>query len=708
MSMRLAFPRTSAAYPNLMPWDDPFDWADGRSRAAAIRLADMQVRFATLGVREFLTFCDAVGDDISETTPPAVADALPDAIDAFRQLFSAMPMGITQAHGMLGDCYGWTMWSLMRGCDRRGRVFDGLWSAVLYPEGIPADYWVLVSRNIPRWSAALFLLARKFGGLDVPARAIADRCWQHSFNLMNAGGDLDECMSALILLANWASNANEPQAERWVRILQGLWDKQIPDSVRAQLGILMISPAHRFTGRDPQSWANEVLEGWSHLLTEHLLVQVLATSVRDAQDWLAKRERILTAISDLAGDYHATAEDRTAALQALESRVSILHPLIYWLTEFGEISDLLDVLGAWYVDEGRSCDDDVLFVGAGHRHGVAYVWREGRLIIERSAEEATFDHVLDAASAAQRDYHRSTAVGDVIPKIDLNRMGQPDEIAAPAFEEAVRRHYEPSRLAEAIGDYRPRSMLVMPSTPVPLAAMLATEAGIPLACEASMRSAEPDRPIRRLSLWPGTTFHAGFEVEAVTRVAERAGWEIAVHDAVDDADAFLAFYADDDADVLWVSGHGEHSPYRLGESGLVIGNGLVTADQLAGVRRRGGDRRLLVLNVCSGAATQVRGGIARVGLSQELVTPQQQVVAHLWPIGMYAGLAFGAKLALELAAVPPADALARTVSGLRAPDTLRAELRRELGDDLEIHRRLEGQDEQVGSVLSWGAPVLLT
>lgn len=708
MSMRLAFPRTSALFPRLMPWDDPFDWADGRSRAAAIRLADMQVRFATLGVKQFLTFCDAVADDITEMTPPAVPDALPDAIDAFRQLFSAMPMGITQAHGMLGDCYGWTMWSLMRHCDRRGRVFDGLWSAVLYSEGIPADYWALVSRNIPRWAAALFLLARKFGGLDVPARAIADRCWQHSFDLMNGEGDLDDCMSALVLLANWASNADEPQAERWVRILLGLWDKPIPDSVRAQLAMLMISPAHRFTGRDPQSWANEVLELWSHLLTDHLLIQVLATSVRDAKDWLAKRERILIAISSLAREYHATAEDRTAALQALESRVGILHPLIYWLTEFGEIADLLDVLGAWYVDGGRSCDDDVLFVGAGHRHGVAYIWREGRLIIDRAADEATFDHVLATASAAQRDYHRSSAVGDAIPAIDLTRMGEPDESAAPAFERAVRKHYEPNRLGEALGRYRPRSMLVMPSTPVPLAAMLATEAGIPLACEASMRRAEPERPIRRLSLWPGSTYHAGFEVGAVKSVAERAGWEIVVHDAVDDADAFLAFYADPEADVLWVSGHGEHSPYRLSDSGLVIGDCLVTADQLSGLTRHGGGRRLLVLNVCSGAATQVRGGIARVGLSQELATPQQQVVAHLWPIGMYAGLAFGAKFALELAAVPPATALARTVSGLKAPDALRAELRRELGEDLEIHRRIENQDSQIGSVLSWGAPVLLT
>lgn len=119
-------------------------------------------------------------------------------------------------------------------------------------------------------------------------------------------------------------------------------------------------------------------------------------------------------------------------------------------------------------------------------------------------------------------------------------------------------------------------------------------------------------------------------------------------------------------------------------------------------------QRLLVLNICSGAATQFHGGIARVGLSQELVGPSQQVIAHLWPIGVFAGLAFGAKLGLELAAVSVDDAYGRTVEAMRAPAALRAELIARLGDDIGIHRRIEFQDEQVGNMLSWGAPVLLT
>jgi hypothetical protein len=148
----------------------------------------------------------------------------------------------------------------------------------------------------------------------------------------------------------------------------------MPDANRAQIGIVMMSPAHRFTGRDPQEWADEMLGRWSHVLIEHMELQVLAASLRTIEDWRDRRDRILASAVELSRSYREqSGDDETVALQALESRVSIIHPLIWFLTERGEVDDVLDVLGAWYEGRRANCDGDVLFVASGHMNGVEVI-----------------------------------------------------------------------------------------------------------------------------------------------------------------------------------------------------------------------------------------------------------------------------------------------------------------------------------------------
>jgi hypothetical protein len=289
--------------------------------------------------------------------------------------------------------------------------------------------------------------------------------------------------------------------------------------------------------------------------------------------------------------------------------------------------------------------------------------------------------MMAAASLAQRDFHRVGGMGDQFPAIAHDRLGQPNEAAGQEFEAAVRAHFGPGRLRNALPQgTAARSLLAIPALPVPIGALVALETDAAVAQEVGLRQAPPDRPIRRVAIWPGSTMHAGFEVEALERVAAQAGWHLEIGTDGDDPEAFVRFYEQAEADLLWVIGHGEHSPYRLDESGLAISEGLVGAEALRRIPA-GGGRRLLVLNVCSGAAIQVHGGTARIGFSHELTTPEQQVIAHLWPIGMYTGLAFGAKLALELARVPVADAYRSSVRGLAQPGSLCDELVALLGGD---------------------------
>lgn len=710
MTMRDLFPRTSAAYPEYQDWDRDFDWNSIESRGQALQLIVLQERFFQYGPEAFFKYCGTVADDLGELAKVDEDSELADTIDEFRFLFGVQPTVVALELGLLGDCYGWIMWTLARECDRHGRVFDIHWRFVLPGTRAAPDYHQLSLLYLPRWTEAFFILARKFGGLDAIATAIADRCWRACLDGYDVGADADECFAGLVSLADWAVNTNADQAKLWVLTLAGMWDEQITDEMRARLGILLITEAHRYTDRDFQGWANELLDNWRHILPEHLLLQVLAASVRSREDWLARRDEIIEATRELACFYRDRAPDPVTALQSLESRIPIIHPLIYSLTEHGTVDDLLDLLGAWYVaPDGRSCDGDVLVVATAHRHGVGYIWPGGRLIIRREDEQGSFDRMMHAASLAQRDYHRVGGVGDNFPQIDLHRLGEPDEAAGPEFEAAVRAHFDPAQLAAALPPgAASRSILSVPALPVPIGALLAKETDAPVAQEVSLKQALAERPIRRVAVWPGSTLHAAFEVEAIERVASQAGWELDIGENGDDADAFVRFYERVDADMLWVIGHGEHSPYRLEESGLAIGDGLIAAEALKRIPTDAGGRRLLVLNVCSGAATQVRGGMARVGLSHELATPEQQVIAHLWPIGMYTGLAFGAKLALELANGTIADAYRATIRGLADPAALCDELVERLGADLGIHQRIAHQQAQIGNVLSWGAPVLLT
>src|SRR5687768_13090713 len=82
------FPRTSAAYPDLMPWDGPFDWADPASKAMAIMLIQLQDRFAFEGQREFLDYCGAIGEDVGAMVEDRAVGYEPDTVDEYRLLFA--------------------------------------------------------------------------------------------------------------------------------------------------------------------------------------------------------------------------------------------------------------------------------------------------------------------------------------------------------------------------------------------------------------------------------------------------------------------------------------------------------------------------------------------------------------------------------------------------------------------------------------------
>jgi hypothetical protein len=126
-----------------LDWDQPLDWSDAASRARILGLVIAQRRAAEAGMDRFLAFCDAVANDVGGLVPVDETSVAADTVDQFRFLFGLLPIELTLAHGRNGDCYGWVMWTLARGCDRRGRVFDVYWS-FFPPDSLgAADYRTL-------------------------------------------------------------------------------------------------------------------------------------------------------------------------------------------------------------------------------------------------------------------------------------------------------------------------------------------------------------------------------------------------------------------------------------------------------------------------------------------------------------------------------------------------------------------------------------
>jgi hypothetical protein len=316
-----------------------------------------------------------------------------------------------------------------------------------------------------------------------------------------------------------------------------------------------------------------------------------------------------------------------------------------------------------------------------------------------------------ASGKALGTYYRGTD-GDHAPEAyEGFRFDIVNAEASWLLEDTMKAHYNFEALAEHLPiGWTPRSVVVFPSGPEPVQAVLAKATGIEAPLEISFEQAQPPRPIRRVSVWVGGLLHEEFELDAIRHIASHAGWTVDVHrlEAPTMAD-LRAFYEDPKPDLLWVISHGAHDPFSVSGTGLHLSDeSLVALDDLMAWRIPAAGRRLLVLNSCSGAAVQGRGGLARIGVAQSLVSGRQAVVGHLWPIHWSAGLAFGAALAACLGNDPAERAVFAATRLMRQPERLAAFLEGAFEGCEELLDRMRRSTENLGCLTAWGCPVLLT
>ncbi|TBY46758.1 CHAT domain-containing protein [Rhizobium leguminosarum] len=702
MTLAEHFPASAKAFPNLLPWQSPFDWIiQGQFLAEAVFELQMKLQESD---NQLDAFCEALRADVEAETIVQTDPSAAAMIDGFRFVTSQVQIYRTMTSGRLGTCYHWLLWSISR-----EHVFDRTENHAEYrlPPYASATRAMngLALEVAVDWVWAAYIVAHKFGGLDGHCSDFLEASLWIARRAGSGNG-----VQALTAIAVYSAAKKLGSTQAQVdALLECLDHPEVPAADKAKIQIAMSTNVGYYTDTHPAEWARRTLCDLRQELKSHEPLQLLAVTLQNQEAWLSARAEILSEIQSLTEVYRLSYSRHLARI-ALDSRILLVHPIIAALCKFGSTDDLMAVLHAWYAEPDAVCaDGDILFICPNHGDGVAYVWPDGRYFASGSVADS-LENALVANSNALNEYFRGPQ-GDRQVTVDDRLKSTPAFEFAAEIWKAMDDHYKLSEVTSRLPQgWVPRSVVVMPAHRDPLQAMILDRVGWVAPLETSLGVADALRPIKTLSIWPGATQTTDAEVEVLAYVAGAAGWHVKVTSGTLDREAFRQFYEDAEADLLWVIGHGEQVSDDLSRTGIVMEDGdMASLADITSFDLPGEGRRLLVLNICSSATAQTFNGMARSGLAQELVSPRQQVIGHLWPIDYYAALAFGSSLAVGLIREPPPAAL-RAASLLMRDQVKLINVLTEISPDLQAIQRLSGQRaaEVTQNVLSWGCPVILT
>ncbi len=696
---------TTSHIAGLIPWSAEWTIADsGAVERLAILVLDVQA--GSSGASDLLAISDALRLDLMDLLATCEEPEI-STIDCFRFLISLAPMRTTVALGRLRECYDWCKVSVSRTHDPNRRQNKEL---VNFPPGRSPLLDQVMSR-LDEWSFTFFMLASKFGGMDELGAMCLKSSWYAALALFEVKDDKYMPVAAVASILSWTAERDLPELEGFVRAALELWNRtDLLGRVRAQLGMAFITKANCFSGRTPAEWAKLLLGEYRDYLVEHEPLQLLAVAIRTREEWKALRSEVLAEIAHMAQQARQFSNHMGASeLATFEGKVRILYPLVTFLSEECDVADVIEVLAAWYRrPQAGPCDTNVLFVCPTNNQ-VIYAWPGGHWTSgpRAGALDALFVHM----SAALGDYYRGPA-GDRFMVLDERRAGDPVADEGPALEAAMAEYFLPQQLRRRIPtDFQPRSLVIFPSLPAPVQPLFQRDLGVSAPYESSLSAAALERPIRVVSVWLGSTFDTVLELEVLEAVSRLRGWNLkktAPSEHPDPA-AFRRFYEDPEADILWIIGHGEHTPHSEQETGIYLDEQrLLSMEEIGHFTCPDRGRRLLVLNICSGATARMTGGLARIGLAHQLVGPNQAVIAHIWPAYSETALSFGTLLATHLGVHDNFSAFASAAALLREPGSIVPALEKDLGSGLRAYERISSSAATLQNIASWGCPIFLT
>jgi hypothetical protein len=523
-----------------------------------------------------------------------------------------------------------------------------------------------------------------------------------------------EAVGCALNALNWCVFNPRPEEEtrELARLLEGLHSSPaFPKEERKRIGILFSTMAGRFSSAEPREWAERTLTEHREVLVGHEEVQLLVSCCAKVEEAERRREEVLDGLRRLSASFRAMNPSGAALRYGLERLFDILGPLVFCLMEGARCDYLLEVLSEWYQVPNPRGRTGLFVCLSTYGHGILYGF-EGNLVVERRDPDPSLRAVTEAANRFLGTYV-TLSHDPELPATAPERPGVPAESHGMEFEPRLVDHYALDRLKPRLEPMLAESKLLMsiPGQPHPLQALLLKATGRTLPLAGSLQEPQPDRPLRRVLIWPGGVFTEQFEVDAV---CERFDHHGVAAEVVDQAqltlDRFRTAYASPDFDAIWITSHGFFNHWDPHTAYLQLnrdGDQRMLLEELVDTPFSGSGRRLLVLNVCDGGTAATLGGALGIGIAPMVASSNQAVISHMWPVDQRISPAFGALLAVGLTREHGYFAAFEFALGslLRGREAVLAELRANLSPGSELVDRVERRSIDSENIMFWGSPV---
>lgn len=425
---------------------------------------------------------------------------------------------------------------------------------------------------------------------------------------------------------------------------------EFEDDVSSQLGLMFSTRVGQSLGLDISSEASCVQARFGKCLHPH---ENLYLSVSHAVMFPGKipdeMPRILSGVDLVlasldAGDPILSGYGRAQVFEQLVGLVRLL-------LGRGQSGAAIQLITRWKMIS-EDCEDDVLFCVPTHESGVLYAHGVEAFSagISKGEWQAGFRAIISQANCSLGARHGIRHDSEFKLKAE-GRFGVPNYSEADQFEAALREFYITSLADTQIvrGIEACSSLAMIPYLPHPLQAILLKEYRRTLAYCCSWESPLADRPIRKVMICVDSLMTAAEEVKIIKSLLKNAGVEV---DEIESSDfsSFRAGYMSNSYDLIWVIAHGEFDQYVPHHTHIATTNGgVISLVDIEGLKLPvSTQRRLLVLNICSGGTSAALGGFPDFGIASMLTSKSQAVVSHSWPVLLWDPVVFGVIFLKEL------------------------------------------------------------
>lgn len=525
---------------------------------------------------------------------------------------------------------------------------------------------------------------------------------------------LNDAVTAAILVGNWGDQYDVQKADLWVTYLHSLYsDPLVSAFSRARIAIGFSTKLGSRTHTSPDVWARLALAEHASALNGHERLQLLCSSITTINSAKLLAEEIGSEIGNVRGQiFDAIDSADPKQFYHLDRLFGILGPAINVAANSGDAKFLYWLLANWYGVPIESIrEDPPVFILPNAIDGSIIYCSDKHYV--RINSTSTVEEMTDISNAALGTFitvQGSAKRFEGIP----DRPGIPNASIGPVFASTSEKFYglgiSDERVKEIIEDGT--AMIILPWAQHPIQSLIYRSCGSTLPIAVSLQQSFDDRKIRRVVIWaPNQTISERCEIEAVSAILQMAEISVEICAGADarTKERFVQTYQDPSVDVLWIISHGEYDHWNPHETTLVLSSEdevNISLHELASLSIRSSNgRRLLVLNVCDGAASAMVGGLNKIGFAQSLACRNQAVVSHLWPVESMHAAAFGACLAIGLAKS------SGFFKGYEHALYLLHSDCRELIDELqdrgvsELIERLSARNYRSNSTFAWGSPI---